>query len=151
MTDKSKRGPKPKLVYSDALIEQLRGLGGIQATVEECAAVLRVSVRTLQNFFVENPDAKDAHEDGKENGKASLRRAQFTLALNGNPTMLIWMGKQILEQREPVQKIETGKPGDFDQMPDDELAAAIAEQTRELAELDPEFAAQLRQKRATKH
>jgi hypothetical protein len=63
----------------------------------------------------------------------------------------VWLGKQMLEQREPVHKIEQGKPGDFDQMEDHELAASIAQQTRELAEADPEFAASLRQKRATKH
>lgn len=26
--------------------------------------------------------------------KTSLRRAQFELAMKGNPTMLIWLGKQ---------------------------------------------------------
>jgi len=33
----------------------------------------------------------------------------------------------------------------------EELAEAIVEQTKELAELDPEFAAQLASQRATKH
>ena len=32
----------------------------------------------------------------------SLRRAQYQKALDGNPTMLIWLGKQILGQRERV-------------------------------------------------
>lgn len=32
--------------------------------------------------------------------KTSLRRAQFELAMKGNPTMLIWLGKQYLGQNE---------------------------------------------------
>ncbi len=150
-TNPSKPGPKPKLEHSEQLLEQIRALGKIQATVEEAASVLRVSLRTLQNFFTMHEDAKLAHEEGKSEGRASLRRAQFTLAVNGNPTMLIWLGKNMLDQREPVQKTEIGKPGDFDQLNDQELAHIIAEQTRELAEADPEFAASLRMKRATKH
>jgi hypothetical protein len=54
-----------------------------------------------------------------------------------------------------VQRHEHGKPGDFSHLNDEELKAAIAEQTKELAELDPEFAEfakQLaRQKPATTH
>lgn len=147
----AKPGPKPKLVHSEQLLEQIRALGKIQATVEEAASVLRVSLRTLQNFFTMHEDAKEAHEEGKAEGRASLRRAQFTSALNGNATMQIWLGKQMLEQREPVHKTEVGKPGDFDNLDDNELAATIAAQTRELAELDPEFAASLKLKRQTKH
>ena len=148
--DPSKPGPKPKLEHSEQLLEQIRALGRIQATVEETASVLRVSLRTLQNFFSMHDDAKDAHEIGKLEGLASLRRKQFSMA-DKNAAMAIWLGKQYLGQREPIQKTEIGKPGDFDALNDAELANVIAEQTRELAEADPEFAASLRMKRATKH
>jgi hypothetical protein len=51
-----------------------------------------------------------------------------------------------------VKRVETGGPGAFAELNDEELQQAILEQTRELAELDPEFAKQLaQQKRATKH
>ena len=33
-------------------------------------------------------------------GKASLRRAQWKAAQDGNPTMLVWLGKQMLGQRD---------------------------------------------------
>ena len=37
-------------------------------------------------------------------GKTSLRRNQWKLAENGNSTMQIWLGKQILKQSEsPIQ------------------------------------------------
>lgn len=50
-----------------------------------------------------------------------------------------------------VKRVETGAPGAFDQLNDEELAEAIVERTKELAELDPEFAAQLASQQATKH
>lgn len=40
-------------------------------------------------------------------GKASLRRKQFDVAMSGNATLLIWLGKQHLDQTEKVvQKTE---------------------------------------------
>jgi len=45
----------------------------------------------------------------KEGGKASLRRKQWKLVEDGNPTMCIWLGKQYLKQTEK-QEI-TGKDG----------------------------------------
>ena len=47
----------------------------------------------------------------KEVGKASLRSAQFKAALAGNATMLIWMGKQLLGQRDKLDHEVTGKDG----------------------------------------
>lgn len=123
---KSKPGPKPKLEHSENLIDQIRALGRIQATVEECASVLRVSERTLQNFFAAHEDAKLAHEEGKFEGLASLRRKQFAMA-DKNAAMAIWLGKQYLKQREPVQQVETGKPGDFSAKTDEELDTFLAE------------------------
>ena len=51
-----------------------------------------------------------------------------------------------------VKRVETGGPGAFADLNDEELQQAILESTRELAEIDPDFAKQLaQQKRATKH
>ena len=95
----SKPGPKPKLVHSEQLLDQIRALGRIQATVAESASVLRVSERTLQNFFTAHVDAKEAHEEGKLEGLASLRRKQFAMA-DKNAAMAIWLGKQYLGQKD---------------------------------------------------
>jgi hypothetical protein len=37
---------------------------------------------------------------GKASGKIKLRRKQFDVAMKGNTTMLIWLGKQILGQND---------------------------------------------------
>jgi hypothetical protein len=50
-----------------------------------------------------------------------------------------------------VRRVETGGPGAFEQLTDQELQQQIVEQTKELAELDPEFAAEIAAKQATKH
>ena len=98
-TARQKRGPKPKLEHSEQLLDQIRALGRIQATVEEAASVLRCSERTLQVFFADHSDAKEAHEEGKNEGRASLRRKQFAMA-ESNASMAIWLGKQYLGQKD---------------------------------------------------
>jgi hypothetical protein len=54
-----------------------------------------------------------------------------------------------------IKRKEVGGPGDFPELNDEELKEAIAEQTKELAELDPEFAEFAKQlahqERTTKH
>ncbi len=47
---------------------------------------------------------------GRESLKQSLRRAQIKLALNGNATMLIWLGKNILGQSESPLDSQANTP-----------------------------------------
>jgi hypothetical protein len=47
---------------------------------------------------------------GREHLKQSLRRAQIALALSGNPTMLIWLGKNILGQTDQPLNTEASQP-----------------------------------------
>jgi hypothetical protein len=42
-------------------------------------------------------------QKGKEEGKASLRRTQYLAAQKGNVTMMIWLGKQLLGQKERAE------------------------------------------------
>lgn len=118
-----KRGPKPKLLMTDQTLEQIRALGKIQATVDEAAAVLRVSRRTLFNFFEANEEAREIFMDGALEGKVSLRRKQFLMA-DKNPAMAIWLGKQYLGQHDR-REVEIGKPGDFESLSDDSLQQEV--------------------------
>lgn len=77
--------------------EMLMALAERGLTQGEIAAVLKVSIDTIQRRY---------HNDfiqGAEKARASLRRKQFEVAMAGNPTMLIWLGKQILGQKDEVQ------------------------------------------------
>ncbi len=51
---------------------------------------------------------KDELADGRLQGKASLRRKQYEIAMSGNTTMLIWLGKQALGQSDKQEILQTG-------------------------------------------
>ncbi len=91
---------RPRLVIDKDLLEQL---AKIQCTMEEIAAVLGCSVDTLERNFA------DVIKKGKDAGKASLRRLQWKGAQDGKPAMLIWLGKQVLAQKETVVTQLTGE------------------------------------------
>ena len=47
---------------------------------------------------------------GRESLKHSLRRKQIDVAIQGNPTMLIWLGKQYLQQSDSPQNENNSQP-----------------------------------------
>lgn len=104
-------GRPPKLVESDELLKQIEGLGRIQCTQREAAAVLRVHRDTFAAFLGTHEKAQEAWDNGQEQGKASLRRLQYKAAENGNPTMQIWLGKQWLDQRDKSDNQFSGPGG----------------------------------------
>jgi hypothetical protein len=107
----NKGGRPPKLVADQKTIGIIEGLGKILSTHIEAAAVLGVSKPTFEQFLARNKKAKEAFEIGKGTAKISLRRAQFKAALDGNATMLIWLGKQLLGQKNKLEHSgESGGP-----------------------------------------
>lgn len=98
--------PKRKTGRPPAKIdwELVGNLALVQCTQEEIAAVVGVSRQTL----LSKPEFLDIYKRGIEKGKSSLRRAQWKLAMAGNATMCIWLGKQLLGQRDqPMTSGET--------------------------------------------
>ena len=76
-------------------------LCAIQATGEEIADFLDISYDTLNLACkrVHKIGFTDYYRKKSSVGKISLRRAQWQLATkNKNPTMLIWLGKNLLNQ-----------------------------------------------------
>lgn len=73
--------------------ELVFGLASIHCTTDEIAKITKVSPDTLERRFA------GIIKEGRAQGKASLRRAQWTAAQNGNVVMQIWLGKQLLGQR----------------------------------------------------
>ena len=47
---------------------------------------------------------------GRDQGKTSLRRMQWEKAQSGNTTMLIWLGKQMLGQKDKLETSENNEP-----------------------------------------
>lgn len=93
-------GSKKKLTNDARTIATLRKLGEWGATREEAAAWLEVSRPTLWKFLNENPECAEHFEGGLDRGKVTLRRWQWASAKAGNVTMQIWLGKQLLKQRD---------------------------------------------------
>ena len=95
------KGGRPKVKVDPQIIENM---ASIHCTNKEIAEVLSISVDTLQRNF------PDLLQKGRANGKAKLRRLQWQKAEEGNPTMLIWLGKQLLEQKEQPISTEDNQP-----------------------------------------
>ncbi len=97
--EKTNKGGRPRFDFSDK-IRLVRNLASIQCTDEEIAAGIGCSQDTLARGRKRDQELDAAIIEGRANGRMSLRRAQYQKALDGNPTMLIWLGKQVLGQRE---------------------------------------------------
>jgi gamma-glutamylcysteine synthetase len=98
---------RPEIEIDAQLVEDL---AAIFCTMKEMATIVGCSVDTLERRFA------DVIDKGRQRGKTTLRRKQFEAAINGNVVMLIWLGKQILDQTEKTQLI-------LEKIPDEMLVA----------------------------
>jgi hypothetical protein len=80
---------------------ELEKLCGLQCTDEEIAAWFNVSVRTIERRRQE-PEFSEVMHRGRARGRISVRRMQMKLLEQGNASMGIWLGKQLLGQRDNV-------------------------------------------------
>lgn len=104
--DKNLGGRPPSLIWSSKLENTLKQLGAMQSTQAEAAAVLGVCEKTIQTFFNDHPQARDAFKIGRELGKMSLRRKQNKLA-EKNAAMAIFLGKNYLDQADKIENTNT--------------------------------------------
>jgi len=96
-------------LFPDRPLVELEKLCSLQCSNEELAAFFNVSIRTIENRR-KQPKFAEAMARGKSKGKISARRSQMRLLEGGNATMGIWLGKQLLGQRD-VQNVEASGPG----------------------------------------
>ena len=85
--------------FSEEEFDEIRELAGEGNSLEEIAILMGVSVSELNR----NEDCARAIELGKVDQKANLRHWQMQAAQSGNVTMLVWLGKVILGQREETE------------------------------------------------
>lgn len=91
----SKRG-RPRHEIDLELVEKL---GTIHCTDVEIASICGVSLETFTRRKREE-DFGQMLDEARARGKASLRRIQWQLAQNGNAAMAIFLGKNLLGQRD---------------------------------------------------
>ena len=140
------------------MAQVLHGLGQIQATHGECAAVLKVSINSLKRAFRAIPSLDQLYQQGVAEGKGNVKRAIYRKALGdwtdhkvtargdvvaypGAPDTFaaIWWTKNILgwADRSILETLAPG--GDISQIGDRDLArlAVIAFKVLGIAEGDP--------------
>jgi len=108
MAPKGKAKPKAKIKKKmgrpkiEVDLSQLEAFCQVLCTQEEISLFLGCSVDTLNRRLKESSGQTfaDFYKRHSTGGKMSLRRAQYKAAMDGNATMLIWMGKQGLGQRD---------------------------------------------------
>lgn len=134
MRSKNLGGRPPR----DIDLKQVEGLASIQCTYEEMAAVLGMSKRQLLRR-AKTQAFLEAVERGNGLGRVSLKRAQHQAAVGGNVTMQIWLGKQILGQRDVTATELSGPAGApiehhvSVESARDKLARALAEGSERIA------------------
>lgn len=93
------RGPNQKVVPPDD-VYRLSRLG---CTMEEMADFFQIDRETLKyNFW-------HYIKQGEADLRIRLRKKQIEVALEGNPTLLIWLGKQLLGQTDSPQNTDTDR------------------------------------------
>ena len=82
--------------------EQVRALARLGCTWDEIAGVLKIA-RTTLVVRMKEKKFRDAYEQGVAEGDVSLRRAQYDSAMKGKTGMLVWLGKNRLNQADRVE------------------------------------------------
>lgn len=90
--------------------EELTRLCRLNCTLQEIAAYFNCSERTIKNRMADDEDFRAIVENGRANGRLSVRREQFRIMEGGNASMAIWLGKQLLGQRDNQEVINEHKP-----------------------------------------
>ena len=116
-TSKKKTGNKPKQLVEATYkgIEVGRDKKVIDPKeVEKLASIGMKNSEIAEWFDIDdstlNYNFKRELAKGKHNLNTSLRQAQIRLALSGNATMLIWLGKNILGQSDNPINSEANTP-----------------------------------------
>lgn len=109
---KAKKTGRPKIQIN---WEEFDKLCTMQCTLEEMASWFGCSEDTLERRCKEDKKLRfaDYFKKRSSGGRISLRRSQFKAAIEGNVTMLIWLGKQYLGQKDKIEEADGNKAGDI--------------------------------------
>jgi hypothetical protein len=102
-----KANGRPRAKLDPAEVEKLASIG---ATQREIAAWFKISKPTVERRL-RSPKLREMFERGNAAFDLSIRRKQAELAMAGNVTMLVWLGKQRLGQRDRFDTEHSGPEG----------------------------------------
>lgn len=93
--------------------EQLEKLAALPLRATDIASVLGVSVDTLSRRISEwfGVTCAEYLDQKRASLRFSLMAKQYSVAMGGNVTMLIWLGKQYLDQRDKNSTELSGPDG----------------------------------------
>ena len=95
---KPKKVGRPKTILN---LDELEKLCRLNCTMPEIASYFNIPLRTLEDKYTNDKDIRNTIDKGRNQGKLSLRRKQIQiLDETNNATMAIWLGKQLLGQRD---------------------------------------------------
>ena len=99
-------GPGSGAVFDYGIVERSAAVG---CSKEEIASVLGLARSAFYRHLEKDEKLRDALDNGAAKGRATLRRLQWKGAEDGNATMLVWLGKQLLGQKDAIA--HTGADG----------------------------------------
>lgn len=126
MEDKDKNEPTEKDTPKETIMgrprqglltheewEDFEKLCRLQCTEVEIAGWFGISEDTLNRRCKEKYEQTfaETYKKFSVDGKISLRRLQYKAARKGNATMLVWLGKQALGQRDKLSHEHGGEGG----------------------------------------
>ena len=103
----AKKMGRPKIQIDQTQFEKLCN---ILCTLDDIAGFFDCSVDTIENWSKRTYGMtfSDVYKKKAAIGRVSLRRKQFEVAMSGDRTLLIWLGKQQLGQRDTFpEEIQT--------------------------------------------
>jgi hypothetical protein len=81
-------------------LDIVRRAASIGCTNGEIGALLNMCERTFYYHLEQDEGLQSIVDQARETGRATLRRVQWQRAMAGDGTMLVWLGKNMLGQRD---------------------------------------------------
>jgi len=116
----------------------LERLATRQASNRELAEVLGIAESSLRALLRRDPNFRADLERARELGKAQLRCRQWDVAMSGDVTMLLWLGRQYLGQSDQ-SCVEFDEAGGGSRERLGILLEELAKRTGDRAMLAPRF------------
>jgi hypothetical protein len=107
-----KGGKRPKAGRKPIKIDlvELEKLSSVQCTDDELAAILQVSVRTIERRK-KDPAFAETIDRGRARGRVSVRRMLFAQGAKGNVAAAIFLAKNLLGYKDYFRNEHSGPDG----------------------------------------